>query len=294
MTPTTEKKSSFSLENFQVGLAISLAAQPFEVVRTSSITSLKNQSNSLSATIGIVKQIFHMEGPRGFFRGGLISMGKSSLGAGIFFNGLENVHMLTQRFRDTPYMPNSVINFTNAVLSRIITTTIISPINVLKTQFEVVGNNQYKGILDGVRGIYKQNGLSGFYKGYLPTLIRDAPFAGLEYTSYKLALDSYKKYVDPSCDPYKSSMLVFFAAGFSAVFAVMVTYPFDNIRVRIQYNDSIAQKSNGMWSMAGHIYREEGMRGFYLGYLPRIMKKGFSCALAWVVYEKLRSGSVIH
>ena len=291
---TKEKKSSFSLENFQVGLAISLAAQPFEVVRTSSITSLKNKSNSFSGTMAIVKQIFQMEGARGFFRGGLISMGKSSLGAGVFFNGLENVHVLTQRFRDKGYVPNSFINFTNAVLSRIITTTIVSPINVIKTQFEVVGNNKYKGIADCVRQRYKAYGIGGFYKGYFPTLMRDAPFAGLEYASYKICLDSYKEYVDPSSDPYKSSLLVFFAAGFSAVFAVMVTYPFDNIRVRLQYNDSIAQKSNGMLSMAKNIYKEEGVRGFYLGYLPRIMKKGFSCALAWVVYEKLRSGSVIH
>jgi len=36
------------------------------------------------------------------------------------------------------------------------------------------------------------------------------------------------------------------------------------------------------------IYENEGISGFYKGYLPRLLKKGCSGALIWSLYEKFR------
>jgi solute carrier family 25 protein 38 len=35
-----------------------------------------------------------------------------------------------------------------------------------------------------------------------------------------------------------------------------------------------------------NVYASEGLRGFYKGYLPRIMKKGCSGGILWTLYEK--------
>jgi hypothetical protein len=288
MSQTVPKKT-FHFGNFKVGLFISLAAQPFEVVRTTSITSLKNNKNSLAETISVAKKIFRMEGPRGFFRGGLLGLGKSTLGAGVFFNGIENMHVLTRQFREIKYLPNNVIDFCNAGFARIFTTLTVSPLNVLKTRFEVVGNNQYKSIPDAFRTVYKNQGLKGFYRGIIPTLIRDVPFAGLEYSTYRYFLSLYGRYIDPTRNPYDSSYVVFSCAGASAILAVLLTYPFDNMRVRLQTSDMGAKQIKGLMPMISHVYKEEGIRGFYLGYLPRLMKKGFACSLAWTFYESIRS-----
>jgi hypothetical protein len=291
----TVSKRSFHFGNFKVGLFISLAAQPFEVIRTTSITSFKNKKNNLAELFSVVRKIFQMEGPRGFFRGGLLSLGKSTLGAGVWFNGIENMHMITKKFREIKYLPNNVIDFCNAGVARTFTTLTVSPLSVLKTRFEVVGNNQYKGIADAFRTVYKTQGLKGFYRGILPTLIRDIPFAGLEYSTYRFFLEMYGRYIDTTRNPYDSSFLVASCAGASAIFSVLLTYPFDNLRVRFQTNDMAGKQIKGMMPMISQVYREEGMRGFYLGYLPRLMKKGFACSLAWTIYESIRSTDrVIH
>jgi solute carrier family 25 protein 38 len=36
------------------------------------------------------------------------------------------------------------------------------------------------------------------------------------------------------------------------------------------------------------VYREEGLRGFYKGYLPRLLKKGASGAVIWSIYENIK------
>jgi hypothetical protein len=285
----TATKSTFHFGNFRVGLCISLAAQPFEVIRTTSITSLKSTKNTLSETLSVVKRIFQMEGPRGFFRGGLLSLGKSTLGAGVFFNGLENMHVLTKQYREIKYLPNNVIDFCNAGFARIFTTLTVSPLNVLKTRFEVVGNKEYSSIAHAFKTVYKNQGLKGFYRGIIPTLIRDVPFAGLEYSTYRYFVSLYGRYIEPTRNPYDSSLVIFSCAGVSAMLSVLVTYPFDNVRVRLQTNDMAAKQIKGMGPMISHVYKEEGMRGFYLGYLPRLMKKGVACSLAWTLYEALRS-----
>jgi len=164
----------------------------------------------------------------------------------------------------------------------------------LKTRFEVVGSKQYTSIGNAVTSIYRRDGLIGFYKGLMPTIIRDVPFAGLEYSTYRFIMDNYGKHLSNKSDPYDSSLTVFLCGGTSATFAVLITYPFDNIRVRLQTNDHAGRQHIGMRSMMSKVYAEEGIRGFYIGYLPRLMKKGFSCSLAWMFYEKFRKDKIIH
>ena len=43
------------------------------------------------------------------------------------------------------------------------------------------------------------------------------------------------------------------------------------------------------------IYKNEGVKGFYKGYLPRLLKKAASGAITWGLYEniKQKSGTTI-
>jgi len=296
---TTQRKTNklLTLQNFKIGLFISLLGQPFEVIRTSSIMSIKNKNKGFTGMFNVIKQIFELEGLRGFFRGGLLSVGKSTLSAGLFLTGLENVHILTTDLRTIKYIPGNMVDFLNACVSKTLTTFVTNPIVVVKTRFEIVGNNQYKSIRDAVWSIYKKEGMRGFYTGIPATLFRDVPYAGIQYSVYKWTMDLYSKYALGGKSAYESSMLVSTFGGISALYAVLLTYPFDNLRVRLQCHDlaSIANVDlGGLRSMVQRVYLEEGIRGFYVGFLPRLLKKVTSSAIIWALYEKIRRDSVIH
>ena len=291
------KKKLLNFQNFKLALLVSILGQPFEVIRTSTIMSLKKNNNGIRGMFSVIKQIFELEGLRGFFRGGLLSIGKSTLSAGLFFTGLENVHLLTNDLRTIKYIPVNAIDFFNACASKTLSTFVTNPVVVVKTRFEIVGNNQYNNVKDVVSSIYKKEGLKGFYTGILPTLYRDVPYAGIQYSVYKFAMDLYSKYILHGRNPYESSMLVSIFGAASATYAVLMTYPFDNIRVRMQCHDlaSIANvKLSGLTSTVKEVYVEEGIRGFYVGLLPRLLKKATSSAVIWALYESIRKDSVIH
>jgi solute carrier family 25 protein 38 len=233
MEKAKKKTHILSFQNFKIGLLVSVLVQPFEVIRTSSIMKIKNMNNGFSGTLGVIKEILKREGYRGLFRGSILSMGKSTISAGLFFTGLENTHLITKEFRTNRYILDNAIDFFNACFTKAFCTLVVNPIVVIKTRFEIVGNNEYTNIRHAIRSIYNKEGLAGFSKGIMTTLLRDVPYSGVQYSSYKFCLNFYQNYIDPTQNPRDSSILISLIGALSAIYAVMLTYPFDNLRVRL-------------------------------------------------------------
>ena len=319
---STKKTKVLTLANLKVGVVCALLAQPFEVIRTSSIINQHKINNlNFKGMLSIIKLIKDSEGIKGFFRGGMLSIFKTTFGYAFFFTGLESMNSFSSKTPIFQHLPNKIIDFSNAMLSKTMTTFIISPVNVLKTRFEVIGNNEYRSIREGVEKIYQNEGMRGFYRGILATMIRDGPFSGIQYALYRSILDIssyYKtfrqgllmKYNDNSLIEKEGSFnkdlidnineikeknqggasksLIAFAAATSSAMAIMITYPFDNIRVRYQIEKGKTKTLNELFK---EVYVNEGMVGFYKGYLPRLLKKICSGALTWSLYEHIKKGN---
>lgn len=61
---------------------------------------------------------------------------------------------------------------------------LVNPITIVHTRLEVIGFNEYSGIMDACRKIYLNEGLKGFFIGLRVSLIRDVPFSGTFYPIY--------------------------------------------------------------------------------------------------------------
>lgn len=181
------------------------------------------------------KWVYQREGIRGFYRGGSIAAIKSSIGFGVFFNGIQTIPRLLglQIKSDGHYIHNHLVNFITGSSAMFFTTLISTPLTVLKTRFEIVGKSEYKSIRQAVRKIHTEEGIKGFYRGILPTLMRDIPCSGAQYSIY-CSIKGMYTYFNPGGNASDSTPFVFIAGGVSSVIAIMVLYPFDNIRVRCQ------------------------------------------------------------
>ncbi|XP_077927842.1 uncharacterized protein LOC118546841 isoform X2 [Halichoerus grypus] len=56
---------------------------------------------------------------------------------------------------------------------------------VLKTNLAVSRTGQYPGILDCARKIWKLERVTGFYKGYVPSLLAVKLYVGIDFTIYE-------------------------------------------------------------------------------------------------------------
>ncbi|KAJ1660909.1 hypothetical protein IWQ61_000213 [Dispira simplex] len=141
----------------------------------------------------------------------------------------------------------------------------LMPVTVIKVRFES-DLYRYNGLYAACRHIYAQEGIRGFFAGYFPTLLRDAPYAGLYiaiYEQFKLTIPTFLR---SSANLQLPVPLTGMTAGMLAgVIATCLTQPFDMIKTRMQLKPdlytSLLQSAKKIFQLV--------LVSFGVGYLTR-------------------------
>ena len=157
----------------------------------------------------------------------------------------------------------------------------------------------YSSILDGTRQIFRTEGLPGFYRGLLPSLF-GVSHGALQFMAYE-QLKNYRL----SALERQASMTAgghgqgqgqtrqlgnvdyLLLSGVSKVFAGAITYPYQVVRSRLQTYDA-GSRYNGAWDVVKQVAAKEGLRGFYKGLGPNVLRVLPSTCVTFVVYENTR------
>jgi hypothetical protein len=259
---------------------------------TSIINKSVQGSGSLFNVFKLVKGIFQQDGITAFWRGGSLAIGKTTLNAAIYLTGIDRFKWL---FGHIPGFPERVSNFSAAFLAKTVSAIIISPLIVLKTQTEVAGLKDNVRIRDNFRRTIEHAGIRGLWAGLIPTILKEAPYSGFQYFFYRELLS-----LMPMEKPENNKLAVGFCGSLSASLAVLITYPFDNLRVRYQCFDleggdktliSGDKKFKSYSEVIAEIYQKEGIRGYFHGFPSMLLKRMFAAPIMWIMYEHFNKGS---
>ena len=109
------------------------------------------------------KYIYDTEGVNGFYNGMVAATLKAALGCYIYFAGLrafEEEHNSASR------------NFTASSVSRIVSTFLTNPLNIIETRFELAYFHGYSSVSAAAKDILQREGLKGFFSGGLSSCIK--------------------------------------------------------------------------------------------------------------------------
>ena len=143
----------------------------------------------------------------------------------------------------------------------------------------------YTSIIDGTQQIYQSEGISGFYRGLVPSLF-GVTHGAVQFMAYE-QLKTYraKKLSGGQIDLSAGDYLVL--SGLAKIIAGSTTYPYQVVRARLQmYNADATYKSAR--DVVGQIWRKEGLRGFYKGLGPNLLRVLPSTWVTFLVYEKTK------
>jgi len=143
----------------------------------------------------------------------------------------------------------------------------------------------YTSILDGTRRIYRTDGLSGFYRGLVPSLF-GVSHGALQFMAYE-QLKKLRRTPSSNSQQEPSNLDTLVFSGLSKVFAGSLTYPFQVIRARLQTYDAEVMYTNAR-DVVGKVWRREGVRGFYKGLGPNLLRVVPSSCVTFLVYENMR------
>jgi len=148
-----------------------------------------------------------------------------------------------------------------------------------------VSGTAYTGVGQALISIGSKEGFKGLFSGLGSTLLRDAPFSGLNlvlYTQMRRVMNDFAASQGREVNTFET----FVAGAIAGGLATFATSPPDVIRTRLVLQKSAmdAGRASVQTSLRG-IVAEEGLRALWVGSLPRIARRTIQQAVTWTLYE---------
>eukprot|EP01127_Copromyxa_protea_P006822 TRINITY_DN16793_c0_g1_i1.p1 TRINITY_DN16793_c0_g1~~TRINITY_DN16793_c0_g1_i1.p1 ORF type:complete len:288 (-),score=72.56 TRINITY_DN16793_c0_g1_i1:25-798(-) len=162
------------------------------------------------------------------------------------------------------------------------------PVDLFKCQLQT-RPAEYKGFVNCATSILSQRGIAGAYQGIIPTLWRNAPSNAAWYGMYEWAREAQLKEGQTRKDLAQWQVMLAGGAGGMGYWCSI--YPIDVIKTTIQSDnpDPAQRKYRGMLDASRQIYFEHGVRGFFRGLAPCLLRAFPANAATFVAYEAVIS-----
>jgi solute carrier family 25 folate transporter 32 len=206
--------------------------------------------------------------------------------------------------------------FAASLLAGAATQFLTNPIWVLKTR--IVSSDRgtagaYQGMIEGARRLLRDEGLRGFYRGLGVSLL-SVSHGAVQFAVYEPAKRVYFARRDKLLRSLPSSLMdtdtmdgqtdgggtkgqgkgkitndaTIVLSTVSKLVAGAVTYPLQVLRSRLQNYDAEQRFGEGIRGVVRQLWREEGVRGFYRGIMPGVVRVLPATWVTFLVYENVK------
>jgi len=163
----------------------------------------------------------------------------------------------------------------------------ISPLELFRTRLQAYhpteNRSSFRSVLEGISSLVREQGLRSLWRGLELTLWRDVPFSGIYWTGYEYLRHKFKQHEVFRRGGEAGFFEEAFTAGWaSGTLAAFLTQPFDVSKTRRQVYSGADVTSTVR--LMGMIRQEEGIRGLWKGFVPRMLKVAPACAIMYVPF----------
>ncbi|CAJ2635674.1 unnamed protein product [Trifolium pratense] len=303
MSTGSPKRQQWQWENATAGAAAGFATvavmHPLDVVRTrfqvndgrpSHLPSYKNTAHAIFT-------ITRTEGLRGLYAGFLPGVLGSTISWGLYFFFYDKAKQRYARSREEKLSPG--LHLASAAEAGALVCLCTNPVWVVKTRLQLQTplhqTRPYSGLYDAFRTIMREEGFSALYRGIVPGLFL-VSHGAIQFTAYeelrKTIIDLKSKRSETqhqNPDQLLNSVDYAVLGATSKVAAILLTYPFQVIRSRLQQRpggDGIPRYMDS-WHVVKQTARFESVRGFYKGITPNLLKNVPASSITFIVYENV-------
>ncbi|KAF2862133.1 mitochondrial carrier [Piedraia hortae CBS 480.64] len=162
----------------------------------------------------------------------------------------------------------------------------VTPFESIKTQLiddQKRTQPRMRGFIHGSGVIFRDEGIKGFFKGFVPTTARQAANSAVRFSAYTSLRQAAQSYVAPG--EKLNSAATFAIGGMAGIATVYSTQPIDTVKTRMQSLDSKGQYKNSI-DCAIKIVQNEGFFKLWSGALPRLGRLVLSGGIVFTMYEQ--------
>lgn len=241
------------------GICLTSVGYPFDTLKV----RLQTNTN-FSNVLDCVKKTFQTQGIRGFYYGITSPL--------TFSAGLNSVLFTSYNFskKNLKFSNQNLTNFISGSFGGLCASFVMTPVELFKIQVQIQMKEKiYSGPFHAALSIYKKKGIFGFYKGLFSTIMRDIPGRGIYFYSY----EKIKTYL--GSEKYH----ILLAGGLTGTIVWGCIIPLDTIKSKVQATEG------GWRECINIIYKENGIKGFYRGIIPIMLRSFPANSMSLLGYE---------
>jgi hypothetical protein len=247
-------------------LATTAVGYPFDLIKS------RLQTGKYANSILCLKSTFRNEGIRGLYRGGSMPLLSHLLKRPIQYPIAE--WMKKEMNTTNSILGNYGIGALNGLTSPLIGT----PLQVVKVSMQTSSGSEAgkKNSWSYIKHNFHTNGIMGFYRGFIPTAVKDTVF-GTSYIGTYYTLRDFT-----GTDNWYQSMINGAIAHSTTWFIFM---PIDYVKTIVQKSET----SLSVFNVIRTTYCTKGLKEFWRGIVPACLRTVPVSALAMFSYESIRS-----
>jgi len=261
------------------GILQCLPGHPFDTVKVRLQTSTK-----YSGMVDCFRVIIKEEGFFGMYKGVQSPLiGLSVMNAYLFFiNGL--VKKFLQRGNPSKELTIAEIAQGGAITGALLGF-METPVDFFKCQLQV-RYSSYNGYFDCISKVIKTYGITGAFQGLSATMLRNVP-ANLTYFA---VYEYVKRFLSKKYNRNASLSDILIAGWFAGTLYWLPSYPADVIKSAMQTDSpNKEERINKTIIQTSKIINQKfGIKGFFKGFTPAIVRGGAANALCFVGFEYTR------
>ncbi|XP_060175949.1 uncharacterized protein LOC132606449 [Lycium barbarum] len=235
-----------------------------------------------TALNGILKS----EGVVGLYRG----IGAMGLGAGPAHAVYFSVYEICKKKFSGGNPNNSAAHAISGVFATTASDAVFTPMDTVKQRLQL-SDSPYKGVLDCIKRVLKEEGFKAFFASYKTTVLMNAPYTAVHFATYeaaKLGLSG----VSPE-NASDERLIVHATAGAAAgASAALVTTPLDVVKTQLQCQGICGCdrfKSGSIGDVFRIVVKKDGYTGLMRGWMPRMLFHAPAAAICWSTYEAAKA-----
>ncbi|KAM9968106.1 hypothetical protein ACTFIW_002539 [Dictyostelium discoideum] len=186
--------------------------------------------------------------------------------------------------KDKPnYKPSSSITMIGGASAGVLSTIVSYPFDIIRTN--IVNNHNKTNFKQTFKTIIARNGgYSNLFSGINSSLFQIVPQMGFQFTFYETFKFISNKYTSSVNNNNNNPLNQFTCGLLSGAISKFLVLPFDVVKKRLQVNEKVGY---GMKSCFRDLYfNEGGVKAFFKGGTPGIVKAGLAAALSFTFFEQ--------
>ena len=256
------------------GITVTLLGHPFDTVKV--LLQTQSAKNPVySGAVDAASKVIKSEGVAGLYRGV-----QSPLAGQMFFRAtLFFAYARAKEF--VGVSPDDPLSYCKAGgLAWLAGTFFESPIDLYKSQWQCQlikakadpnYKSPYASVGDVVKESWKHNGIRGPYQAFSATLARNLPAGAVYFGVFENTKNAFAARNE---DGKATNLQIIASGGIGGFFYWSLFYPIDVIKSALM-TDSVVpaqRKYSGFMDAAGKLYAGGGVRAFYRGLVPCLLR----------------------